>query len=249
MTNELKAYIKSCFTEFSEDLKQGWGVPPDVIKAVDSQLRGLHKRYLGLAVLATVLGDGQPRADYVAAVPEVTHLSMVLILKGLENPAFVLMRQSIELILKHIYFAHHPVEHSWSAKRIGYREISFQFLLDYLRKTDEVQEFTGGAELLQAVELEFHILSRYVHVHSGAFIRFSHFSGHATPHLSSLKSYEERSKELWPKLFSLMFVCMPTAHLRASTMELQLVLASLPADVKAGMKGHLKKLSIDAALT
>lgn len=243
MSRELQQFAKSQFAELILDLEKGWGVPAKVVGAIEPQLRGLHKRYLGFANLASVVGDGAIRADYIRAIPEVSYLSLVLILKGLENPSFVLMRQSIELVLKHIYFSTHPVEYSWSATRLGYREISFQFLLEYLRKTDELQKLSGGVELVQRIETEFHILSRYVHVHSESFIQFSRFEGHSKAHVRPLHAFEERSRELWPRLIVLLVAFFPHRFAGASIIEQKLIRFGLPPDLKTDLSVFLKAVA------
>jgi len=137
VTRELARFYKQQFDEFRLDLIESWGVHELSLKPVQSNLVSVYRQYLGLACLTTILSQRAPRNDYVRAVPEVSYLSMILAVKGLENSASVLLRQSIELALKHVFFSSHPVEFDWSLRRPGYREISFQFLLDYLRKTEE----------------------------------------------------------------------------------------------------------------
>lgn len=243
MSRELQQFTRTQYAEFGEDLSKGWGVPPNVIASVDSQIKSLHKRYLGLANLATVLGQSGQRADYINAIPEVGYLSLVLILKGLENPSFVLMRQTIELVLKHIYFSTHPVEYSWSATRLSYREITFQFLLDYLRKSDELQKLSIGVDLVQKIETEFHVLSRYVHVHSDSFIRFSQFSGHAKVHIQPMRAFEERSRELWPRLIILMISFFPHQFSGANLIEQKLIQSALTSDLRTSLSQHLKAIA------
>ena len=61
---------------------------------------------------------------------EAGQLTLIMGMKGLENTWCVLLRQSIELALKHIYFASHPVEYQWALSREDYRDLTFQSLLE-----------------------------------------------------------------------------------------------------------------------
>src|SRR5207249_6097358 len=120
--------------------------------------------------------------------------------KGLENSAFVLLRQSIELVLKHIYFSTHPIEFGWSLRREDYREISFQFLLEYVRKTDEWKNTGWMVSLISDLEGQFHILSRFVHMQSRTFIPYGRGRNLLATNAASIAASEGRGRILGPAL-------------------------------------------------
>ena len=173
MNKELTKFCDAQYREFESELRTSWGIEARTIGLISDKLKFAYRKYLSFATLCSVLSIDEERSSYIKSAPEAYLLSLVMIAKGLENPAHVLMRQSIEMSLKHIYFSTHPVEYNWSQTRINYREINFQFLLDYLRKTDDLDGFSTKEGMVQRLEEHFHVLSRYVHVHSIKFTTFS----------------------------------------------------------------------------
>ena len=164
-----------------------WG-----IARKDSRIKSAYKRYLAFATLCYILASDDARSSYIKSAAEAYLLSLVMIAKGLENPAHVLMRQSLEMSLKHIYFSTHPVEYKWAQNKINYREVNFQFLLDYLRKSDELDIYKSKDLLITKIEEHFHLLSRYVHAHN---IQFTSFSSEDYNLPSNAKSFERISKQ------------------------------------------------------
>lgn len=137
MNKQLRLFCITEFSKFEQELLTSWQIDPDELKSISPSLKSLHKSYLGFATLCSMVTTENKRSSYIASAPEACLLSIVMMTKGLENPSHVMMRQCIELTLKHIYFSTHPVEYKWSQERIDYREINFQFLLGYIRKCDE----------------------------------------------------------------------------------------------------------------
>ena len=214
MSRELSRFYSDRFTEFRADLINSWAVRDRSLTPVDTALRTIYRRYLGLACLAGALSQGGKRKDYIRGVAEVSYLGIVLATKGLENPSCVLLRQSIELVMRHIYFANHPIEYQWSATRLGYREITFQFLLEYLSKTDEFSLFPDSNLLLTELERQFGVLSRFVHMHSRMFIPYVRTSV-ASANAAAVSALQRRSSELWPLLICLLVAHFPTKFLGA----------------------------------
>jgi hypothetical protein len=172
VNKELQVFCQKRFAEFKQHTIDCWGIAAPMFASVEKDLKSLHKQHFGLTTLCAMLSDGNDRGIYLASVPEVTELAIILTLKGLSNSSYVLMRQCIELALKHIFFSTHPVEFHWSQTREGYKEIGFQFLLDYLRKTDEYGENGVKWNLITDIEADFHRFSRYVHVQNASFMAF-----------------------------------------------------------------------------
>jgi hypothetical protein len=200
VNKELQIFFQKQFGVFKQHTIDCWGIPAASFAVLEKDLKGLHKQHLGLTTLCAILVDGNERGIYLASVSEVAELAIILTAKGLCNSSYVLMRQCIELTLKHIYFFTHPVEFNWTQTREGYREIGFQFLLEYLSKTDEYAKHGAKLNLIPDLEGDFHRFSRYVHVQNPKFMAFvqptssikeigqqtSDFSGHVKTLVSRL---------------------------------------------------------------
>jgi hypothetical protein len=242
VTRELSRFYKDRYTEFSVDLIQTWGIHEQKILALDAALRTIYRRYLALACLTAILSQAGQRKDYIKGVSEVSYLGVVLTMKGLENPSCVLLRQSIELVLKHIYFAYHAVEYHWLATRPGYRAISFQFLLDYLKSTDEYSIFPASSLLLNEIERQFGVLSRFVHMHSRSFIPYTKTTL-ASANSTVVTSLEQRTKELWPLLMCLLIAHFPAKFLSANKNERSLIVGGLGTSWHNRVKDYLRSLA------
>ncbi len=147
MSNLLNRFFKDEYQDFREYLIKQWGLNTKLLGRIDSQLKPIHKRYLSFACAATAVGQRAPRNEYLSGVVEVIHLSLVLAAKGLENSTCVLSRQSIELILKHIFFSTHPVEYNWAETRVDYKDLTFQNLIEFIRRTDEYRAFACDPDI------------------------------------------------------------------------------------------------------
>lgn len=244
MSRPISAFYKDEFEAFKDTLTSTWGIDLPAIRAVEADLRGIYRKYLGLASVGAIVSHRARRNDYCRGVAEVSYLSVILSMKGLENSASVLLRQSVELTLKHIYFSTHPVEFNWSLTREGYKEITFQFLLDYLRKTDEASTFPQFQEMIQQLEGRFHILSRYVHVHSRDFIPYLGFRRPKSALASTLHSLIEHASELWPRLTSLFITFCPDRYIAASHSEKKVIAATLGQEHSDHVKRYLRDLSL-----
>jgi hypothetical protein len=246
VNRELSRFYKKRFTDFTTDLVYTWAIREPTLGAVNMLLRTIYRRYLGLACLSSVLSLSGQRKDYIRGVTEVSYLGVVLATKGLENPSCVLLRQSIELVTKHIYFANHPVEYHWSATRSGYREISFQFLLDYLRKTDEIALFPEGTLLLTEIERQFGILSRFVHMHSRSFIPYTSTSVRSA-NRASISDLNQRTGELWPLLICLLVAYFPGKFIAANKNERSVMVGALSTVWHNRFKQYLRAIALKRA--
>lgn len=242
MTRELARFYKDRYAEFSVDLIQTWGIHEQKILGVDAALRTIYRRYLALACLTAILSQGGQRKDYIKGVSEVSYLGVVLAMKGLENPSCVLLRQSIELVLKHIYFAYHPVEYRWLATRPGYRAISFQFLFDYLKSTDEYSIFPASSLLLNEIERQFGVLSRFVHMHSRSFIPYTKTTL-APANSTAVNSLAQRTRELWPLFMCVLIAHFPAKFLSANKNERSLIVGGLGKAWHNRVKNYLRSLA------
>lgn len=245
MSRESSLFYRRRFQEYRADLVTSWAVRENTIAPVETILRSIHRRYLGFACLTTVLAQNALRNDYVKALPEVSYLSTVLAVKGLDNPSSVLLRQSIELALKHIYFTTHPTEFGWSLNRTSYREISFQFLIEYIRKTDESSAFPHMTELIGEVDRQFHVLSRFVHMHSRRFIPYRTSASVTAAHRESIGALNQKTRELWPVLTVLLIAFFPKRFLRANANEKAIILMSAGVTRATHVKSYLRSLAAE----
>lgn len=223
MNKELQKFCRDQFLQFREHLFNQWGFQGQAFSGIESDLKSLHKQHLGLSTLCFALTDQNDRGVYLAAVPEATELAMILTAKGLCNSAYVLMRQCIELTLKHIYFSTHPVEFQWSQTREGYREIGFQFLLDYLRKTDELSHVTSEFDLIADIEGDFHRFSRYVHAHSPQFMAFVPLDQTPEKIAAQTASFAKQTRHLVSRLCFLLGLYFHQEINRAQANEVALI--------------------------
>jgi len=153
---------------------------------------------------------------------------MVLALKGLDNPSCVLLRQSIELALKHVYFLTHPTEHAWATTREGYRALTFQHLIEYVRKTDEYRQAISDDLLGCKLADWYGRLSRHVHVQNKGVMKYSAEGRRIVGTLDDLKLLDQRSKNVWPLLMQLLVIFQRDKILRASDIEKRLIRQGLP---------------------
>lgn len=232
MSRPLTKFIQEQYTQFSQNLISSWAIDKQQFEQFESELKLIHKRYLSLACAATIIGYRAKRNEYVQGVVEVSYLSLILTLKGLENPVCVLLRQSIELVLKHIYFSTHPVEYEWTCSREGYRDLTFQSLLEYITRTNEGQKLDASNDICVKLNDWFGTLSRYVHVHSKAFIGYKSFESAFQPTSDIIKKFNERTKEIWPLLTILLITYFPERYLRANSIEKQLIRNILPINLR-----------------
>jgi len=239
MSTTLSDFHKEQYDIFRNNLTSIWAIDESKLTEWAPNLKPIHKKFLSFACAASIVGHRMKRNEYVVSAVEAGNLSIVLSLKGLQNPAFVLLRQSIELILKHIYFLQHPVEYSWAQSRIDYKELSFQFLLKYLKRTDEYMLLSNNQQFVIAdrVEYSYHILSRYVHVHSKAFMGYKTL---AKPiGIKMLKKLNENIKELWPILSLILIAFSKNKFIQSSMLEQRAIRNNFPKNMNDMLNSYL----------
>ena len=242
MNRILHNFCQERYSQFETDLAVNWGVDARELARFSSLLKGIHRRQLSLACATTITGLRAARNEYAREIAETSYLSIVLCIKGLENCACVLVRQTIELALKHVYFATHPVEHAWAATRDNYKELSFQTLIDYIKRTDECQTFSGvgTSNLSGPIEDTFATLSRYVHVQSKRFMTYKRIRRPPRASAQALQKFDRVTASLWPALTVMLIVFFPERFAKAQEIEKGLITSTLPREIKASVVSHLR---------
>jgi hypothetical protein len=179
----------------------------------------------------------------VLAIPEAAYLAIILALRDLQNTSSVLLRQGIELVLKHIFFATHPTEYRWAQRRDGYRELGFQYLIDYLNRTDELHLFSGSEDLTNKITDWYSRLSRHVHVYSRTYMKFSKVKAKVTnnPDLSLLR---DASNALWPRLALLLCLFSPSRFDSATHIEKRLISDAFGPHLRAEHNRFLRDVAV-----
>ena len=150
--------------------------------------------------------------------------------------------QSLELtrttlVLKDIFFRSHPLEYSWAQSREDYKDLTFQFLLEFVRRTDECRKDALAATLCDRLNYWYGALSRHVHVHSACFMGYRSAGTRYRPDASHLTKLDERTAETWPILTLMLILFNPERYQRASLVERRLIQYSIP-------KHHLKEMRL-----
>jgi hypothetical protein len=239
MSRPLKDFQKEQFGNFIEHVLSAWGVGKKQLTALEEPLKQIHKRYLGLACISTIIGERSARGVYIDGVAEASHLSMVLSIKGLENPACVLLRQSVELVLKHIFFSTHPVEFGWADSQEGYKELTFQKLIEYIGRTEELQRLEQGNQVCVRLNECFGVLSRYVHVHSRGFIGYKTVGRKNEAKIEIVTKLNERTREIWPVLTAILVVYFPKKYLKANVLEQRVIRSGITKDLLGKVDRYL----------
>jgi hypothetical protein len=238
MSRTLSQFQSSQYDLFVRDAASEWNIPIDFLERSRSKLFPIFKRYLSLACAATVSGHGAARNEYSQGVVEGAYLAMMLALKGLENPSCFIVRQVIELTLKHIYYQTHSVEHGWVQRNDSYKGFGFQQLIDYLGHTNEISSASIRKAVVEPIEEWYSKLSRYVHVHSGLFIGYKtnrdrRFRKAVDRRLDTIAQISE---QLWPAITSLIIIFSPDRFASASLLERRLIRAKLGASLATMIK-------------
>lgn len=222
----MKKLIKKALADqriaFIEDLTTRWGIHQDVIAARSNEIRHIFDQFLSLSCAATVLSNNRPRATYLKALPEAAYLSMVMAFKGARNTCAVLNRQAIELVLKDIYFSTHPIEYNWTQKKTGYRELTFQSLIDYLKNMEECDLIPSGAEFVPPILDWYAKLSSHVHTHSAAHIGFPDIK-QVLPTDVNIDVLRKVADGLWPVLVFILCVFFQSEYCTAQSNEKDLI--------------------------
>ena len=228
MSKLLDDFVKTRYSEFSQAVVDNWGIDSKELFKVEGEFKPIFKRYLSLGCVATLLGERRRRNEYIQSLIEASQLCLVLGLKGLENACCVILRQSIELILKHIYFSTHPVEYEWVTFHEGYRDLTFQKLLDFWIITPEYRALDPDKSVYTLVNEWFSVLSRHVHIHSKNFIGYKQVNlGHWID-ITGLRKLNDRTKEIWPLLTIILVGQFPKSFFNASVVERRLIRNFLP---------------------
>jgi hypothetical protein len=239
MSKPLDEFVKIRYLEFSEAVVDNWGINKKELLKVGAEFKPIFKRYLSLGCAATLVGERKSRNEYVQGLIEAGQLCLVLGLKGLENACCVILRQSIELVLKHIYFSTHPVEYEWVTFHEGYRDLTFQKLLDFWTITPEYRALDPDRNVYALVNDWFGVLSRHVHVHSKRFIGYKQVNlGHRID-ITGLRKLNDRTKEIWPLLTIILVSQFPKSFLNASVVERRLIRNFLPTKFRDRLDSYL----------
>lgn len=245
MSRILQKFYRNAYSEFEAELISEWAIDAIQLANIYNVVKSIIRRQLSLACAATIAGLRAPRDEYAGELVEASYLSMVLALKGLENCACVLVRQTIELSLKHIYFAKHPVEYGWVATREAYREPNFQDLVEYVKKTDEYQEFSKGSnfDLCVGIEEKFAVLSRYVHVQSKRFMSYKRMSIKRKVDGNILQRFDIMTAFLWPLLTIMLIIFFSDRFARSHEIEKRLIKNILSSEQKAALAVYIRSRS------
>ncbi len=239
MNKKLLDFRKEQYSDFITILNEKWAVKPVTYKKFEPLVKTIFYRFLSLGCLATVIGYRSKRNEYIEGVVEASYLSIIFTLKGLENPTCVLLRQSIELVLKHIYFSQHLVEYDWVKSRDGYREINFQYLLEYLRKTNEYNEFELGVDVCNELNSWFSEFSRHVHVQNRGYMKFNTIGKAYRIKDTNVRRLNQQTKMLWPLLIVLLIIYFPSKFLKSAPIEQSLIINAIPAQFKSQIAEYL----------
>jgi len=232
MSKPLDDFVKTRYSEFSQAAINNWGIDSKELLKVGGEFKPIFKRYLSLGCIATLVGGRRARSVYVQSLIEASQLCLVLGLKGLENACCVILRQSIELVLKHIYFSTHPVEYEWVTFHEGYRDLTFQKLLDFWIITPEYRAFDPDKSVYTLVNEWFGVLSRHVHVHSKKFIGYKQVNLARRIDITGLRKLNDRTKEIWPLLTIILVGQFPKSFYNASVVERRLIRNFLPKKLR-----------------
>ena len=210
---------------------------------MSEKLAPLHRRYLSMACACTVVGKGSRRNDYIEAAIESSYLSLILAARGIENSSCVLVRQTIELVLKHIFFSSHAVEYTWASNRVDYKDLTFQYLLEFTRRTDEYRNAFEDRKVGERIDYWYGELSRHVHVQSKYFMGYQRIGLSHGSVAKSLQCHDEKTKELWPILVAVLVAAFPLRYLKSSVTEQRAILHKCPVSLRRHLQRYLRDLS------
>ena len=207
MTSLLTDFCRTQYQEFQALISTEWGISNAQLNLIAPSLKSIHRRFLATACAASVASYRRPRGEYAASIIDVCQFAIVLSAKGAENSVRVLLRQSIELTLKHIYFIDHPVEHKWAQTRDDFRQPTFQVLLDYLNQTDTLQRLDAGPLIVNRITSDYAALSRYVHVKNRKFHSFLPIrKASRNQVVDTVTKMQAQTSTLWPTIIVLLII-------------------------------------------
>lgn len=186
------------------------------------------KALTSVSCAARVTSHTSPRGEYARAIPETGYISLVMLAKGLENSAYVLLRQCIELALKHVYFSTHPVEYSWTQDSPGYREVTYHLLTEYVRKLGP--EAVLGVRPCPLTRLEhwYGECSRHVHVHSGRFLSLGQQSAGTATRKGLCMRFDRAAHDVWTTISLLLVGSFRRQFDASSELEKRVIVQALP---------------------
>jgi len=228
MSRTLPAFFAEEYARFSAFALRHWAVDAAFVRDTHPLLKPIHRDYLSLACAASVASHRGHRNEYAKGVAEAGHLCLILALRGLQNPSCVLLRQTIELTLKHIYFQSHPVEYSWARSRVDYKDLTFQALLTYITRTDEYRSPGDNNVTCEQIDYWYGLLSRHVHVHSRHFLGYPTIGKAYRPSLEDIKHLRQTTHHVWPRLTLLLASFHKAKFARSNLLEQRLIKHSLP---------------------
>jgi len=240
MNRILNQFVEKQYSEFKKEVISGWALDGGDFDKFDAELKPIFKRYLSLACIATLVGRGKRRNEYIQSVIEASQLSLVLAMKGYENPCCVLLRQCIELVLKHVYFSTHPVEYEWVTSHEGYRDLTFQKLLDFWVITEEYRKLDTDKYVYDTLSDWFGVLSRHVHVHSRGFMGYGQVGFRYRVKVNGIKKLNERTREIWPLLTIILIAQFPKCYYGATPLEKRVIRNFLPVKFRERIDQYLQ---------
>lgn len=220
MNKELRSFCINQHSEFSAHLENYWGVTA-LAQRLNGAEKPLFRKFLAFRCVCGIFSGDSEMKYLLHSASESVNLSLILAIKGSENSAFVLLRQCIELTYKHVFFSSHPVEFQWIREREDYKEISHQFLLDYLGKTREVRSSPLGQASIEIITTKYQILSRHVHVQNPDFTEF--FPRVTSTPNKLLNSYASSLNPVLENLCFLLVLFNPAEFSAASAIEKSLI--------------------------
>lgn len=155
-----------------------------------------------------------------------------LFFEGFFSSGFVLLRSLIETTLKVFYFSTHPVEMNWTLNRVGYREVNYPFLIEYLAKTDDYNLFSPETKLIDRLNNEYSVLSRYVHCHNNGYSKFS-LCKKSIAYKDTYLQASQASHEVFSLLFLILGIGFKTGWANLTPAEKSLSLLALKDKDKA----------------
>lgn len=235
MNRSLKTFCDSEYRRFRECLQEEWGVSTASISSAEANIKHMHKIYLALACAATVCGSRTRGKEYASGIVENASLSIVMGVKGRQEVAYVLIRQTIELALKFVYFNSHPIEYEWVKNRDDYR-ITFQFLRDYICKLDTIRPLNKGNRIADALDEWYGLLSRYVHTHNKRFIGYATQYHRRSNQLPLIPELTNRAKQTWTPVVEILVFNAIEKFGRASMNEQNLIRSLMSRQAKLTLK-------------
>lgn len=170
MKQTIKSEIDRCYSDFLQSIKIQ--LSSNELSHSERDLKRIFKSTIGFSCLSTNILPIEIQS-FAGVLNEGSLCLNHLFFQGFFTSGFALLRTIFETHLKVIYFSNHPVELKWTMERVGYKEINYSFLFEYLFKTDEARNLHSNILLNERITDNYALLSRYVHCHNPGFSQFS----------------------------------------------------------------------------